>query len=125
MAGWDIAALEMMNIFIALRLWKCFWVGKTIEVVVITWQCSRQVELKDKSLTTISRNIYNTLASKFDGHLKVSHVPGKINVIADIDDRCSRNSGYIFLIKAKDFRRAKRGDYGTPASHPRRVNHDR
>ena len=41
---------------------------------------------RDSTLATISRNIF-MLASKFDICLKVCHVPGKINVIADLLSR--------------------------------------
>ena len=79
----------MVNILIALRLWKKFGIGKTIEIfcdnlaVVTVLQSGKT---KDSTLATISRNIF-MLAAKFDVFLKVSHVPGKSNVIADLLSR--------------------------------------
>ena len=100
MTKWDIAALEMVNILIALRLWKNLWVGKTVEMfcdnlaVVTVLQSGRT---KDEILATISRNIF-MLAAKFDIFIKVSHVPGKMNKVADLLSRLEdRDSQWIEL----------------------------
>ena len=89
MAAWDIATLEMMNILMALRQRKQDWEAKSIEIfcdnlaVVTVLQTGRT---RDKILGMISRNIF-MLAAKFDIYLKVSHVPGKKNIITDLLSR--------------------------------------
>ena len=84
-----IATLEMLNISVALKVWAKAWAGLRIEIycdnaaVVAVLQSGRT---RDADLATISRNIF-MLAAKFDIFLKISHVPVKHNVIADLLSR--------------------------------------
>ena len=82
--AWHIAALEIVNIFVALKVWAADWSGKAIEI-----HCDNEVvvsvlkfgKTKDANLACISRNIF-MIAGHFDIFLKVSHIQGKKNVIA-------------------------------------------
>ena len=85
----DIAALEMLNILIATRIWAKDWENRTMEVdcdnlSVVNILCSGKT--KNSMLATISRNLFMT-ASKYDIFLKVSHIPGKSNQVADLLSR--------------------------------------
>ena len=76
----------MLNIWVALQVWAPNWMAKTVEIhcdnaaVVSVLETGRT---KDPILVAISRNTFMR-AAKFDIFVKVSHVPGKDNVIADV-----------------------------------------
>ena len=79
----------MLNILVALRVWANAWENCAIEVhcdnlSVVTVLCSGKT--KNSLLATISRNIF-MIASHYDIFLKVSHIPGKENKIADMLSR--------------------------------------
>ena len=88
----DIAILEMFNILLALRVWSNQWSGKLVSI-----QCDNQavVEIlnngktRNMQLAAVSRNIFMTCA-KFDIELKVSHILGRNNPIADLPSRWSQ-----------------------------------
>ena len=100
-AHFDIAALEMLNILVALRVWADAWKNCTIEVhcdnlSVVTVLCSGKT--KNSSLATISRNIF-MVASRYDIFLKVSHIPGKENKIADLLSRWDNSPSNILKLR--------------------------
>ena len=80
-----IVHLEMLNIMVAIRVWAQQWAGKTIiiacdnEAVVSVLNSGRT---RDMILAAISRNIAMESAMA-DINLRVIHIPGKQNVIAD------------------------------------------
>ena len=84
-----IVVLEMFNILVATRLWAFNWANKNIlihcdnEAVVTILNSGKS---KDLTLSRISRNIFMQCASH-DIHLKIKHVPGKNNNIADLLSR--------------------------------------
>ena len=68
MCHFDIAALEMINILVAVRVWATEWQNQTIEVpcdnlAVVTVLTSGKT--KNSILAAISRNIF-MLAANFD-----------------------------------------------------------
>ena len=85
----DICALEMLNILVALKVWHSHWQKKNVEIhcdnlAVVTVLQSEKT--RDPTLAAISRNIF-MLAAQFDIFLKISHVPGKQNIVADLLSR--------------------------------------
>ena len=84
-----IAALEMLNILVALRIWAKKWSGLAIKIF-----CDNEAvvsvlstgKTRDPDLATISRNIY-MLCAKFDILIIPQHVEGKSNIIADLLSR--------------------------------------
>ena len=82
----NIAILEMLNILVALRIWAKLWKNFAIlihhdnQAVV---EVLNKGKTKDKKLAAISRNIFMT-AAEFDIELKVQHVIGKDNPVADL-----------------------------------------
>ena len=85
----DIAILEMLNILIALRVWAKNWKNQIVHV-----KCDNKAvvevlnngKTKNIHLAAISRNIFITSAT-FDIELRVSHVFGKNNPVADLLSR--------------------------------------
>ena len=80
-----IVHLEMLNILVALRVWAKQWATKTIsvkydnEAVVTILQSGKT---RDPLLAAICRNISMETA-RADIRLRTTHIPGKINIIAD------------------------------------------
>ena len=87
--NYNIAHLEMLNILVALRVWKQFWAKSRIriacdnEAVVHVLGSGRT---RDLTLAAIARNIQLQVATR-DIHLQVIHIPGKENQIADLLSR--------------------------------------
>ena len=84
-----IVVLEMFNILVATRLWAFNWANKNVLIhcdneAVVTILNSGKT--RDLTLSTISRNIFMQCASH-DIQLKIKHVPGKKNIIADLLSR--------------------------------------
>ena len=87
----NIAALEMLNILVAVRLWAKDWSGLSLKI-----HCDNQAvvsvlrsgKTKDPDLAGISRNIF-MLCAQYDIFLVIQHVPGKNNQLADLLSRWS------------------------------------
>ena len=84
-----IVQLEMLNVYLALRLWAPTWAGKRIRL-----ECDNQAvvavikagKTKDKVLAAYARNIF-MLASVFDIEITVVHLSGVANTVADLLSR--------------------------------------
>ena len=82
---YQIVQLEMINIYLALKIWGHKWTGKCVvihcdnQAVVMVLNSGRT---RDTALATITRNRAMLVAIK-DIELRVVHIPGKHNVIAD------------------------------------------
>ena len=79
----------MLNILVATRTWAEEWSHRTIEVhcdnlAVVSVLCSGRT--KNSALATISRNPFMT-AAKYDIFVKVSHISGQKNALADLLSR--------------------------------------
>ena len=87
--NYTIIHLEMLNIVVALKVWGQHWSYKCIEIkcdnldVVLVL---REGKARDPILATLARNIW-LLTSIFNIQLKVSHILGKDNKIADFLSR--------------------------------------
>ena len=85
----NIATLEMFNILVALRIWAIMWQHQTVlfrcdnEAVVAVLNSGKT---RDPDLAAISRNIFMHCAT-FDTPLKIIHISGKDNNIADLLSR--------------------------------------
>ena len=85
----SITHLEMWNILVACRLWGEVWKGHSIHIfcdnmAVVQVLCSGKS--KDQSLAVMNRNIWFECATN-DIELKVSHIAGKLNTVADMLSR--------------------------------------
>ena len=78
----------MLNILVALRLWQSSWQNKKIEIAcdnkaaVIVLNTGKTRELLPET-RVIARNIQLT-AALHNIELKIVHVPGKMNKVADL-----------------------------------------
>ena len=86
---WSISHFEMINIIVALRLWGSDWshqkaILKTDNMAVVNICNSGYT--RDQALASIIRNIW-LLTSEYDICLKVVHIAGKKNTIADLLSR--------------------------------------
>ena len=87
--GSNIATLEMLNILVALRVWKESWANTSVRVA-----CDNEAVVKVLNsghtkcpqLGAIARNIFMSASSK-DINLHVIHIPGKQNQVADLLSR--------------------------------------
>ena len=94
--NYQIVHLEMLNILVALRLWAHKWHNKRIII-----HCDNQAvvlvinsgKTRDLTLAAITRNIAMITASQ-DINLKLLHIPGKHNIIADALSRLSIHPQY-------------------------------
>ena len=87
--NFNICHLEMLNILLALRVWKDQWPKNKISVACdnqAVVQVLNSGKTRDLTLAAIARNIQFHLASR-DIDLRVIHIPGKLNVIADLLSR--------------------------------------
>ena len=81
----SIVHLEMVNVFIAINLWKHELSGKTVKIhcdnmaVVCSLNSGRSW---DPFLGLVARNIWLVTAT-FDIDLSITHIPGKSNGLAD------------------------------------------
>lgn len=84
-----IVQLEMLNVFIALKLWGSKWSGKRVRLYcdnMAVVQVLTKLATKDDFLQVCARNVWQ-LTMKHDIELKLLHVRGKDNVYADILSR--------------------------------------
>ena len=85
----NIAQIEMWNVFVALRIWGHQWSSKSVNI-----KCDNEVAVsvintgatRDVMLGTMARNIWLETASK-DIKLKLTHIAGKDNCCADLLSR--------------------------------------
>ena len=84
-----IVQLEMLNLYLALRIWAPNWAGKRVRL-----ECDNQAvvavmkagKTRDPVLAAYARNIH-LLASVFDIEITVIHLPGIENTVADLLSR--------------------------------------
>jgi hypothetical protein len=84
--GWSSAHREAINIFVALQVFSAFirerrvmvWCDSRVAVAILHFGQGR-----DPLLHTIARNIH-LLQSTLDCDLAFSHVPGRLNTVADL-----------------------------------------
>ena len=85
----QIVHLEMLNILAALRVWHEPWRNSKIVIAcdnLAVVQVLNSGKTKDLTLAAIARNIQFQIAI-MNVELKVRHIPGKVNVIADLLSR--------------------------------------
>ena len=85
----NICHLEMLNILLALRIWKDQWANSRISVACdnqAVVQVLNSGKTRDLTLAAIARNIQFQAATR-DIDLRVTHIPGKSNIIADLLSR--------------------------------------
>ena len=89
LANLGIVQFELFNIFVALKIWGQYWANSSIliycdnEAVV---QVANSFKTRDMFLAMCIRNIWLLLAQN-NIKMKVAHIPGKHNVVADILSR--------------------------------------
>ena len=84
---------EMINILIALRLWGRHWVHSSIEIFcdnLAVVQVITSGKPRDPILGACIRNIWLLLAV-LDIDLRIQHISGKKNIIADLLSRLFSN----------------------------------
>ena len=97
--GWsskNIAYLEMINILVAIKVWHGQWANHSVLI-----KCDNQAVVsvlatgrtRDDTMATYARNIFMWL-SAFNIDIKVVHVAGKLNPVADLLSRwqCTVNN---------------------------------
>ena len=85
----NIAYLEMINILVAIKVWHIQWANHSVMV-----KCDNQAivsvlttgKTRDQTMATYARNIFMWL-SAFNIDIKVVHVSGKLNPVADLLSR--------------------------------------
>ena len=81
----NIANLEMLNTLIALRVWADQWEHKEVLFCCNNWAVVQVIQTsrtKDEFLTCCLRNIW-LIVSKYDIQLRIKHVKGIYNKVAD------------------------------------------
>ena len=83
MDGLGTLQLEMLNIYLALRVWAPQWAGKLVRcecdnAAVVS--VIKSGKTRDAVLGAYARNI-NMLAALFDIELKLVHLPGVCNTV--------------------------------------------
>ena len=87
--NYTIVHLEMLNIMVALKVWGQHWSNKCVEIKcdnLAVVSVLQEGKARDPLLATFARNIW-LLTSLFNIQLKVSHIFGKDNQIADLLSR--------------------------------------
>ena len=82
----QIVHLEMLNILAALRVWQKAWSNRKVAIAcdnLVVVQVLNSGKTRDQTLEAIAWNIQFQIAT-INVELKVSHIPGKINTIADL-----------------------------------------
>ena len=85
----QIVHLEMLNILAALRVWQEPWRNSKISIAcdnLAVVQVLNSGKTKDLTLAAIARNIQFQIAT-MNVDLKVTHIPRKVNVVADLLSR--------------------------------------
>ena len=85
----NICHLEMLNILLALRVWKDQWTSSTISVACdnqVVVQVLNSGKIRDLTLAAIARNIQFHVATRDIG-LRVTDIPGKSNILSDLLSR--------------------------------------
>ena len=85
----NIAMLEMLNVFVAISVWKLAWRNKQIQVRcdnMAVVHVLRSGKTRDRLLGACARNIFMVCAL-FNIDLQVSHIAGNDNKIADLLSR--------------------------------------
>ena len=85
----NIAHPEMVNILVAIKVWHVQWAGLSVMI-----KCDNQAvvsvlttgKTRDQTLATYARNIFMWLIA-FNIDIKVVHVAGKLNPVADLLSR--------------------------------------
>ena len=81
----QIVHLEMLNILVALRIWKKFWRHSIVSIFCdnkAVVQVAESGKTKDPYLAACIRNIW-LLSATYDIDLIVEHIQGTHNIIAD------------------------------------------
>ena len=90
----QIVHLEMLNILAALRVWKDQWKDKKVAIACDNLAVVQVINVgrtRDLTLAAIARNIQFQAAVN-NINLKVTHIAGKKNVIADLLSRWQTTS---------------------------------
>ena len=85
----SIVHLEMLNILAAVRVWGKAWRNTKVAIAcdnLAVVQVLNSGKTRDLTLAAIARNIQFQVAT-MNINLKVTHIPGKVNVIADLLSR--------------------------------------
>ena len=85
----SIVHLKMLNILAALRVWGKAWRNTKVAIAcdnLAVVQVLNSGKTRDLTLAAIARNIQFQVAT-MNINLKVIHIPGKVNVIADLLSR--------------------------------------
>ena len=88
-ANYTIVHLQMLNIMVALKVWGQHWCNKCVEIKcdnLAVVSVLQEGKARDPLLAAFARNIW-LLTSIFNIQLKVSHIFGKDNQIADLLSR--------------------------------------
>ena len=84
-----ITQLEMLNVVVALKVWASAWSDRTIDIKcdnLAVVEVLTSGKTKDTFLATCARNIW-LLCAIFNINIRVHHIPGKSNNIADLLSR--------------------------------------
>ena len=83
----QIVHLEMLNILAALKVWHKSWKDSKVAIAcdkLAVVQVLNSGKTRDLTLAAIARNIQFQVAT-MNVNLKVTHIPGQVNIIADLD----------------------------------------
>ena len=87
--NFNIVHLELVNILAAIRVWANQWKHQKVSIACdneAVVQVLSSGKTRDLTLAAIARNIQFQVAL-YDIDLKVRHIPGKANIIADLLSR--------------------------------------
>ena len=86
-----ITQLEMLNVVVALKVWASVWADKIIDIKcnnLAVVEVLTSGKTKETFLATCARNVW-LICAIFNIQLRVWHIPGKSNHIADLLSRWS------------------------------------
>ena len=92
--NFNIVHLETIKILAALRVWQESWRNSKVVIAcdnLAVVQVLNSGKTRDLTLAAIARNIQFQIA-KYNIDFKVSHIPGKVNIIADLLSRWNSSS---------------------------------
>ena len=84
-----ITQLEMLNVVVALKVWDSVWSNRIIEIKcdnLAVVEVLTSGKTKDTFLATFARNVW-LICAIFNIQIRVWHIPGKSNHIADLLSR--------------------------------------